>query len=246
MWSRGLPVSAFYLLVFGQEQIKPETKAGLSDASMESPIGKWIVLSGAGNAPTVNTTSSLSKIVHDSATMVIPGDVGTLARSHILDTTASTVACKDLEGPTLARNYSLSLSGGPGRSAATIAGSHEQASIVDAAFAGAMAGHGAEINDFIPSAFVQPGPAIVSASLAVAETRGLSGEALLRAVVIGYEVASKVPKALGIKNLQKAGIAHHGVGSTFGSAAAAASLLGLSTEKISHMLSYCSQQASGS
>jgi 2-methylcitrate dehydratase PrpD len=193
-----------------------------------------------------NITSTLSKNIFNSATVPIPESLRALGRSHILDTIASIVACKDLEASTLARKYAISLSGGPGRSATTILGTHEQASIIDAVFAGAMAGHGAEINDFIPSAFVQPGPAVVSASLALAETRGLSGDAVLRAVIIGYECSGRIPKALGIKNLQKAGIANHGIGPTFGAAAAAASLLRLGEDKISHLLSYCSQQASGS
>jgi 2-methylcitrate dehydratase PrpD len=198
------------------------------------------------SAPETNVTSSLSRAIRDSGTAPIPEELRILARSHILDTLASIIACRDLEASTLARNYSLSISGSNGPTAATILGSREKASIVDAAFAGAMAGHGAEINDFIPSAFVQPGPAIVSASLAIAETRGLSGDAVLRAVIVGYEFAGRIPKALGIKNLQKAGIANHGIGPTFGVAAAVASLLRLPEDKISHMLSYCAQQASGS
>jgi 2-methylcitrate dehydratase PrpD len=69
---------------------------------------------------------------------------------------------------------------------------------------------------------------------------------VLRAVIVGYEFAGRIPKALGLKNLQKAGIANHGIGPMFGAAAAAASLLRLPEDKISHMLSYCAQQASGS
>jgi hypothetical protein len=38
---------------------------------------------------------------------------------------------------------------------------------------------------------------------------------VLRAVIIGYDVAGRLPKVLGIKNLQNVGIANHGIGSTF-------------------------------
>jgi 2-methylcitrate dehydratase PrpD len=189
-----------------------------------------------------NITSTLSRAIHDSSSTPIPEALRVLAKSHILDTLASIIACRDLEPSALARKYSMSLGSG----SSTILGTHEKASIIDATFAGAMAGHGAEINDFIPSSFVQPGPAIVSAALAIAETKGLSGDAVLRAVMIGYEVAGRIPKALGIRNLQRANIANHGVGPTFGVAAAAASLLRLPEETIEHMLSYCEQQASGS
>ena len=54
-------------------------------------------------------------------------------------------------------------------------GTTQRASLVDAVFAGAMTGHGAEINDFIPSVFVQPGPAIVATVLGLAERPGPVG-----------------------------------------------------------------------
>ncbi|MDZ4053539.1 MAG: MmgE/PrpD family protein, partial [Phenylobacterium sp.] len=96
-----------------------------------------------------------------------------LGRLHVLDTLAAMVACRDLEPAVLARAYALGLSGGGGGpNAATILGTSDKASLVDAAFASAMTGHAAEINDFIPSAFVQPGPPVLAAALAVAETRG--------------------------------------------------------------------------
>lgn len=169
-----------------------------------------------------------------------------LAKLHILDTLAAIVACRDLEPAVLARSYALSLSGDAGRSAATILGTHAGASIVDAAFASAMTGHAAEINDFIPSAFVQPGPAVLSAALAVAETRGGSGADLLRAVIAGYELAGRMPKALGVENLRRAGIANHGLGPLFGAATAAAVLLRLPADRIGDVFTFCAQQASGS
>jgi 2-methylcitrate dehydratase PrpD len=114
-------------------------------------------------------------------------------------------------------------------------------------FASAMTAHAAEINDFIPSAFVQPGPSIISAALGLAEARGnISGDAMVRAVIAGYEMAGRVPKAVGVTNLRNAGIANHGVGPVFGTAATAASLIGIPENRLSDLLTYCAQQASGS
>jgi 2-methylcitrate dehydratase PrpD len=169
-----------------------------------------------------------------------------LARRHILDTLAAIVACRDLEPAVLARNYARFLSGGEGPSAVTILGTNDRAGLVDAVFAGAMTGHGAEINDFIPSAFVQPGPAMVAVALALAQARGLSGADVLRAVIVGYELSGRTPKALGVDNLRRAGIANHGIGPLFGAAGTAASLLGFSEDQVAHVLTYCAQQASGS
>lgn len=169
-----------------------------------------------------------------------------MGRLHILDTLASVVACRDLEPATLARDYAIALSGEATGAAATILGTRRRASLVDAAFASAMAAHGAEINDFIPSAFVQPGPAVVSVALAAAERYGATGAELLRAVMAGYEIAGRMPKALGIDNLRKAGLANHGIGPIFGAATAAAILLRLPEDRIGDVWTYCAQQAAGS
>src|ERR1700760_1319512 len=215
----------------------------LSNRSTTDSLLPW-TLDGTMASP---ISTALSAYIANSPTASISEEWRDLTHLHILDTIASIVACRDLEPSTLARKYALSLSGGStGPAAATIAGTAEKASIVDAAFAGAMAGHGAEINDFIPSAFVQPGPSIVAVALSLAETRGLSGADVARAVTIGYEIASRIPKALGNSNLRNAKISNHGVGSAFCAAAAAASLLRLSADKVDHLWSYCAQQASGS
>jgi 2-methylcitrate dehydratase PrpD len=86
----------------------------------------------------------------------------------------------------------------------------------------------------------------VAAAIALAEQRGKSGDAVLRAVITGYELAGRIPKALGIDNMRRAGIANHGVGPVFGTAAAAASIMGLPEDRISDVLTYCAQQAAGS
>jgi 2-methylcitrate dehydratase PrpD len=163
---------------------------------------------------------------------------------HVLDTLAAIVAGRDLAAGRVGRAYAVA--GGGDCGSATIAGTSQRTGLVDAVFAGAMAGHAAEVNDFMPSVFVQPGPAIVATSLGVAEGRGLGGAAVVRAVVVGYELAARVPRALGVANLRAAGLASHGVGPTFGSAAAAASLLGLPADRVGDVLACCAQQASGS
>ncbi len=188
-------------------------------------------------------TAALAAYITGARTAQVPEEHLDLGRLHILDTLASIVACRDLEPSKLARKY---VAAQGSRGAATILGTREKAGLVDAAFASAMTAHAAEINDFIPSAFVQPGPAIVASALAVAETRNLSGDALLRAVIVGYELAGRVPKAVGVDNLRKAGIANHGVGPVFGAAAASASLMGIPANRIGDLLTYCAQQASGS
>lgn len=192
----------------------------------------------------MNHTERLAGWVADSPGTDFSAEARDLASRHVLDTLASVVACRDLEPAVVARRFATTNSANP--QGTTVLGTEERASLVDAVFAGAMAGHGAEINDFMPSVYVQPGPAVVAAALGVAEARGGSGAGLLRAVIAGYEIALRVPRALGTANLRRAGLANHGIGPVFGSAAAAASLLGFDRVQVGDVLSCCAQQASGS
>lgn len=189
-------------------------------------------------------TAPLSRYIAGSATSDIPEEVRELGRRHILDTIASMVACRDLQAATLARRYAAAQSGG---GPATILATRERASLIDAVFASAVTGHSAEINDFCPSAYTQPGPPVLSTALLLGAARRRSGKALLNAVITGYELTCRMPKALGIKNLRDGiGLASHGVGPVFGAAAAAASIMNMREERIPDLLSYCAQQASGS
>ncbi|WP_366502235.1 MmgE/PrpD family protein [Phenylobacterium sp.] len=196
--------------------------------------------------PDPPVTEALCRFVAGSQDAPVPDDILDLGRLHILDTLASAVACRDLKAATLARGFAEAQSGDARRSAVTILATRDKAALIDAVFASAMTAHAAEINDYVPSAFVQPGPSVVAAALGLAEQRGLSGAEMLKAVIVGYELASRVPKALGNRNLMRAGLANHGVGPVFGVAAAAASLMRLSPEQVGAVLTYCSQQAAGS
>jgi 2-methylcitrate dehydratase PrpD len=191
-------------------------------------------------------TAPLSRFIAGALDLDIDADTLELGRRHILDTLASVVACRDLEPSVLARRFATAQSGDARASATTLLGTRQRAAMLDAVFASAMTAHGAEINDFIPSALVQPGPAIVSTALALAEKRSLPGRDVLKSVIVGYEMAGRLPKALGLRNLNASGLASHGVGPTFGSAATAAALMRLPQARIGDVLTYCSQQASGS
>ena len=208
-------------------------QSGEGQKTMESP----------GDSGWQEITPDLTDYISGAATHTVPAAIRERARLHILDTLASIIACNSLEAATLGRAYAAAMSP-DGQS--PILGSRQAASPVDAVFASAMTAHAAEINDFIPSAYVQPGPAIVPVSIEAARANGRTGSDLVGAVIAGYEIAGRLPKAIGTRNLYLAGLANHGIAPTFGAASAAASLMGLSPEQVDHMLAYCSQQASGS
>lgn len=194
---------------------------------------------------TPRVTDALADYVATCVDRPLPDEIAELARHHLLDTLAAVVACRDLPAARLAVRYAVAQSGGAAAPVPILAAG-TRAGLVDAVFASAMAGHAAEVNDFCPSAYVQPGPAVVSTALGVAGLRGGDGRAVLRAVVAGYELACRVPKALGGRNLRAAGLASHGVGPVFGAAATASALLGLPATQVASVWAYAAQQASGS
>lgn len=185
---------------------------------------------------------ALASYIIDSRKASLPDSIRELARLHILDTIVSAMACRELEPSRLARSFARA----QGSGTSMILGTGERSSVIEAAFAGAIIANAAEINDFIPSAFVHPGPAVLATALAIAERNSASGERTLRAIVAGYELAGRIPKALGLAQLTGAGMSSHAIGALFGSAAAAASLLDLNAEQIGHMFAYCAEEAAGS
>jgi 2-methylcitrate dehydratase PrpD len=86
---------------------------------------------------------------------------------------------------------------------------------------------------------------VVPAALAVAERVQASGERFVRAVVLGYDICTRVNDALGADGLADAARSTHSIGGVFGAGAAAGALLGFDAEKVRHLVSYCAQQASG-
>ena len=87
------------------------------------------------------------------------------------------------------------------------------------------AAHAAEVDDSFRDAMYHPGAATIAAALAVAQSVGASGPEFLRAVVLGYEVSTRIGVVMGRSHYQY----WHNTGTmgSFGAAAAAASLLKL-------------------
>ena len=70
-------------------------------------------------------------------------------------------------------------------------------SAINAALANGMLAHSDETDDSNGSAGIHPGCAIIPAALAMAERENASGEAFVRAVILGYDIGSRTTKALG-------------------------------------------------
>jgi 2-methylcitrate dehydratase PrpD len=64
-------------------------------------------------------------------------------------------------------------------------------------------------------------------------------------MVLGYDVAARVTRSLGIERFRSAGHSTHSYGGAFGSAAAAGALTRPDAARVRYLLSYAAQQASG-
>ncbi len=103
-----------------------------------------------------------------------------------------------------------------------------------AALINGAAAHSVEVDDIYRDGIYHPGAPTIAAALAVAQSRGATGEALLRAVIVGYEVSTRIAAAMGRAHYNY----WHNTGTIgcFGAASAAAELLRLDAKRFAHAL----------
>jgi 2-methylcitrate dehydratase PrpD len=157
---------------------------------------------------------------HDLAIERLPPAIAALAKDRLLDSLATAVAAHGLPVPTAA--MALATAGGP----CTIIGEPGGFAPADAAFVNATLVNGRTQDDFLDKS--HPGAVVVPAALAAAEALGgkepVSGQTLLAAIVVGYEMTSRAYLG-GPRMLPR--FRATGVAGTIGAAAAAARVLGL-------------------
>lgn len=118
-----------------------------------------------------------------------------------------------------------------------------QATVKAAALINGTAAHTAEVDDIFKHAIYHPGAPTISAALAVAQQVGASGEAFLKAVIVGYEISTRIGQTLGREHYRF----WHNTGTvgSFGAAAAAAYLLRLDAAQFTHALCTSATFAAG-
>ncbi|MBS0520952.1 MAG: MmgE/PrpD family protein, partial [Proteobacteria bacterium] len=124
--------------------------------------------------------------------------------------------------------------GAPG--AASVIGAEATAAAATAAFLNGTAGTFLEMDE--GNRFAKGHPAIhaLPALWALAETRSLSGRALMEALVLGYEVGARI----GIAAALRPSMHPHGTWGTIGAAVAAAKLLGYDAARIRETINVAS------
>ncbi len=122
-------------------------------------------------------------------------------------------------------------------------GRERAATVRAAALLNGTAAHAAEVDDSFRDAMLHPGAATIAAALAVAQATDAPGPEFLKAVVMGYEVSTRIGVVMGRAHYQY----WHNTGSigSFGAAAAAACLYGLDETEFAHALALTATCAAG-
>jgi 2-methylcitrate dehydratase PrpD len=178
-----------------------------------------------------------------AGTRGLPEDVIESAKLHLLDTLASMISGSALPPGIAALRYARS---NAGPQVATIAGSNILCGPVDAALANGMLAHADETDDSHAPSQSHPGCAVIPAALAVGEKFGIDGTRFLRAIVLGYDVGTRVTLSFGGAKFQTD--THrdsHSTAGVFCAAAAAACAANLNAQQMRWVLDYTAQQTSG-
>ena len=184
----------------------------------------------------------LSAYVAQAGKKPLPAAVIEKTKHHILDTIAAMVSGAKLLPGRKGISFVRTLGG---TKEACVIGSRLVTAAANAALANGMSAHADETDDSHAPSLTHPGCGIVPAALAVAEREQQTGEALLRAVALGYDIGCRLTQSLDAYEFREDGHSTHSFGPMFGAAAASAALLGLKDSQVRHVLSYTAQQASG-
>ncbi|WP_243544143.1 MmgE/PrpD family protein [Pseudodesulfovibrio tunisiensis] len=147
---------------------------------------------------------------------------------------------------TLARTLAGTGEAAPGTAPsgmATVIGQGRDLPVFWAAFANAAQGHVTEVDDGHRQSIMHIGTVVIPVALALAQSRGLDGRAIVESVICGYELAIRAGECFGPEHYA---VFHTtATAGTFGAAAAAAKALGLDAERTAWALGHAGTQAAG-
>jgi 2-methylcitrate dehydratase PrpD len=210
--------------------------AGLPAASPPS------IKAQESHAASTDLTGRVARYMASARTRALPPDVVRETKHRILDTIAAMVSGAKLKPGEAAIRLARAQGGVP---EASIVTTTIRTSAVNAALVNGMFGHADETDDFEPITKAHPGCAVVPAALAMGKRGKGSGQDLIRAVALGYDLCCRWLLALGPNHVRGTHRSAEGVSSTMGAAAAAASMARLDEQGMRYALSYAIQQVSG-
>ncbi len=160
------------------------------------------------------------------------------AKYCLLDYLASAYSTQQFHWVINARDMVLQNSGMDTGGAALI-GSGKRASLQDAAFVNAVAGHSLVRDDMHLGSVAHLGVVVIPPALAIADSRSVSGNTLLEAIIAGYEAGGKLGRMLmDVQTAKK--IRPTGLIGAWAAAATGSVLLGMDEEQAANALGLAS------
>jgi 2-methylcitrate dehydratase PrpD len=177
----------------------------------------------------------LSSYMAEARNRALPDNVVQETEHHILDTIAAMVSGAELPPGHTAIEFARSYGG---EKIATVVASQILCGPIEAAFANGELAHSDETDDDFTTGGAHPGCALVPAALAAGEQFGVSGTHFLRAVTLGYDIALRAMKTVGVAMKET-----HNLVGTMGATAAAGCTASLTAQQMRWLLDYGAQQA---
>lgn len=189
----------------------------------------------------VEATKKLADLTVQLRYKDLPPEAITRAKECVLDTLGCMFGgCKGVEASILLRYIEEA----GGRPEATIVGFGKKTSATNAALVNGTLGHALDFDDSQHSLMGHPSVVILPAVLSLGEKMKSSGEAILEAFILGFEVTCKVGKGLNPKLYNNGWHATSVIG-TLGASVAAGKLLGLDSGKMTSVLGLSASLACG-
>jgi 2-methylcitrate dehydratase PrpD len=128
----------------------------------------------------------------------------------------------------------------------TIIGDGTKTSCLNAALVNGTISYAVKLDQSSPlGSTIHPQPPMIPAALAVAELKKLGGKEFLTAVLLGFELETRVAMAVNPSHMGERGFHTTGTCGTFGAVVTAAKLLKLNEEQMVHALGIAGTQAAG-
>ncbi|MGZ8265584.1 MAG: MmgE/PrpD family protein [Burkholderiales bacterium] len=197
----------------------------------------------------MKTTAQVSPLMQELSGYIatalkrkLPAEVEERAKLHLVDTFASMLSGSRQRPGQRAIAYVKPLGG---TREAGVIGTRIVTTTLNAALANGTFGHADESDDTHPPTRSHPGTSVVPAALALAEWQQISGERMLRAMVLGYDLCARSLLSLDATRYARTGRHAGALGQLFGATAAASALLELNARKVRYALSYAAEHVGG-
>jgi len=191
-------------------------------------------------------TATLAGFVEQLTFDAIPAEVIARAKTLTLDFLGSAVRARRESDSTPSLLAMLATLGLDGKGDVAVFGDTRTYSPAIAALLNGALGHSLDFDDTHADSSLHPSAPVVPAALAAGELTGASGRDVMTAIVAGYEVCCRLGNALDPTSHYARGFHPTATAGTFGAAAAAGKLFGLSPQQLTSAFGVSGSQAAGS